>query len=208
MHPHTGLLASLMDHLQGLWLFRKLRRKQRAVALFASARISRNNPHPRYTKLAEELGERLAQEGYTLICGGGPGLMEASCRGVKRAGGTSYGINVLLPYEQFPNPELTYQMTARTLAVRKQLMLRHASAAIILPGGYGTLDELLETLTAVLVKHQRHMPVVLVDRAFWQGFMDWLRSGPPYHEGALGAHELDFVVFADNTDEILKALHA
>jgi uncharacterized protein (TIGR00730 family) len=130
---------------------------------------------PRYAQ-AMEAGRGLAQAGFTVITGGGPGLMEAANRGAKEAGGRSIGLNIELPFEQAPNPYQDIELTFHYFFTRKLMFVRYASAFVVFPGGFGTLDELFEALVLIQTDKIRHFPVVLMGGAFWDGLVDWMRD--------------------------------
>jgi hypothetical protein len=144
-----------------------------AVTVYGSARMLESSP---YYDLARELGQGLAAAGYTVITGGGPGLMESANRGAFEQGASSIGLNVELPREQKPNAFLTLSLSFRYFFVRKVMLVKYATGFILLPGGFGTLDELFETLTLIQTRKIRPFPVVLLGTGFWQGLMQWLRE--------------------------------
>jgi len=144
-----------------------------AVTVFGSARTPRE--HPDYA-LVREVGACLGRAGYTVITGGGPGLMEAANRGAKDAGALSVGCNIELPREQASNAYLDISLRFRHFFARKVMFVRYASAFVIAPGGYGTLDELFEALTLIQTRTIRHFPVILLGPGQWRGLLDWLRS--------------------------------
>ena len=144
-----------------------------AVTVYGSARMLESSP---YYDLARELGQGLAAAGYTVITGGGPGLMESANRGAFEQGASSIGLNVELAREQKPNAFLTLSLSFRYFFVRKVMLVKYATGFILLPGGFGTLDELFETLTLIQTRKIRPFPVVLLGTGFWQGLMQWLRE--------------------------------
>jgi len=146
----------------------------RAVTVYGSARTPPE--HPDYA-LAREVGACLGRAGYAVITGGGPGIMEAANRGARDVGALSVGCNIELPREQAPNPYLDVGLRFRHFFVRKVMFVRYASAFVICPGGYGTLDELFECLTLIQTRTIRHFPVILVGDGEWDGLLRWLRSG-------------------------------
>ncbi len=144
-----------------------------AVTVFGSARTPRE--HPDYA-LVREMGACLGRAGYAIITGGGPGLMEAANRGARDAGARSIGCNIELPREQQPNPYLDIALRFRHFFARKVMFVRYASAFVIAPGGYGTLDELFEALTLIQTATIRHFPVILLGNGEWEGLIEWLRT--------------------------------
>jgi len=153
--------------------FDALSRVDRAVTVFGSARTPREHPH---YKLVRELGACLGRAGYAIVTGGGPGLMEAANRGAHDVGALSVGCNIELPNEQALNPYLDIGLRFRHFFARKVMFVRYASAFVIAPGGYGTLDELFEALTLIQTRTIRHFPVILLGPGQWRGLLDWLRS--------------------------------
>ena len=153
--------------------FDSLARVKRAVTVFGSARTPPE--HPDYA-LVREVGACLGRAGYAVITGGGPGLMEAANRGARDAGALSIGCNIELPREQAPNPYLDIGLRFRHFFVRKVMFVRYASAFVIAPGGYGTLDELFEALTLIQTATISHFPVILVGGGEWDGLLEWLRA--------------------------------
>jgi uncharacterized protein (TIGR00730 family) len=144
-----------------------------AVTFFGSARISAD--HPDYQK-AREMARLLAEAGFAVITGGGPGIMEAANRGAYEAGGASVGCNIELPFEQGINPYVTIPINFRYFFVRKTMFVKYAEAFMIFPGGFGTLDELFEALVLIQTHKVRNFPVVLFGAAYWRGLLDWIRA--------------------------------
>jgi uncharacterized protein (TIGR00730 family) len=159
----------------------------RAVTVFGSARTPPE--HPDYT-LARELGACLGGAGYAVITGGGPGIMEAANRGARDVGALSIGCNIELPHEQQPNPYVDIGLRFRHFFARKVMFVRYASAFVICPGGYGTLDELFECLTLIQTHTIRHFPVILLGDGEWDGLIDWLRERA-LADGRIDAADLD-----------------
>ncbi len=145
----------------------------RGVSIFGSARTHPEDP---YFRAAEETGALLAKAGFTVITGGGPGIMEAANRGAFEAGGKSIGCNIELPFEQNPNPYQTKSLSFNYFFVRKTMFIKYSNAYIIFPGGYGTLDELFESLTLIQTRKIRNFPVILFGTQYWQGLVQWLSS--------------------------------
>ena len=144
-----------------------------AVSIFGSARCQKNDPvYEKAFKLAKLLGKN----GFNVITGGGGGVMEAANRGAKEAGAKSVGINIELPFEQKPNPYTNVKLSFRYFFVRKVMFLKYAMAYIIMPGGFGTLDECFEAITLIQTKKVKPFPVILVDSAYWKGLIDWVQS--------------------------------
>ncbi len=146
---------------------------RRAVTIFGSARTA---PEDKYYKAARKTAKALAQAGYAIITGGGPGIMEAANRGARDVKGRSIGCNIELPFEQSANPYVDTIVNFRYFFVRKTMFIKYSSAFVIFPGGYGTLDELFEALTLIQTGKISHFPVVLFGTSYWRGLLDWMRD--------------------------------
>ncbi len=168
-----------------------------AVSVFGSARAVEGS---RECELGEHLGAALARAGYAVITGGGPGVMEAVNRGASEAGGQSVGLAIELPYEEHTNDYLDISMHFRYFFVRKTMFVKYAQAFCVLPGGYGTLDELFEALTLVQTRKVTRFPVVLLDSAYWGGLVDWLRN-ELRDPGRIGPDDLDLLYLTDDVDD-------
>ncbi len=153
--------------------FRALHFVGPCVTVFGSARFTEDQP---YYRLAREVGTRLARAGFTVMTGGGPGVMEAANRGAREAGGRSVGCNIELSHEQKPNPYLDLWVTFRHFSVRKTMLVKYSYAFIALPGGFGTLDEIFETATLIQTEKIRDFPLVLMVRDYWQPLLDFFRD--------------------------------
>jgi uncharacterized protein (TIGR00730 family) len=173
-----------------------------AVSIFGSARAT--EAHPAYA-LAVEIGRRFVKAGFAVITGGGPGLMEAANKGAQLAGGMSIGFNIELPREQHPNHYLDISLTFRHFYVRKTMFVKAADGFVILPGGFGTLDELFEALTLMQTDKVQDFPVVLVSTAYWRGLGDWLRERALV-EGMVSEADLDLVTLTDEPEEVVSTL--
>ncbi|MBI4498770.1 MAG: TIGR00730 family Rossman fold protein [Chloroflexi bacterium] len=200
-HPGNGrdLVHVLEELVAG---FDMLQAVFPAVTIYGSARIGSEDPLYQRT---EALARRLVQHGFSVITGGGPGLMEAANKGAIEGGGTSVGINIWLPQEQGPNPYANLSLEFRYFFVRKLMMVRYASAAIFVPGGYGTLDELFELLTLIQTQRLRPLPVILFDSAHWSGLIDWIRDRL-VAGGFIAASDAALFTVADEIDDVLKAI--
>ncbi|GAA4033132.1 TIGR00730 family Rossman fold protein [Allokutzneria multivorans] len=172
----------------------------RAVTVFGSARTREG--HPEYT-MGQTLGKALAEEGFAVMTGGGPGAMEAVNRGAQEAGGLSVGLGIELPFEQGLNPWVDLGVNFRYFFVRKTMFVKYSQAFICLPGGFGTLDELFEALTLVQTKKVTKFPVVLFGSEYWGGLADWLRDSVCKH-GKIGEKDLALVHVTDDVDEALQ----
>jgi hypothetical protein len=182
--------------------FRALAPIERAVTVFGSARTPRE--HPDY-ELARELGACIGRAGFAVITGGGPGLMEAANRGAQEAGALSVGCNIELPHEQDLNPYLDIALRFEHFFARKVMFVRYASAFVVCPGGYGTLDELFEVLTLVQTRTVRTVPVVMIRSGDWQGLVEWLRT-VPLAAGHIDARDLELLQLVDTPEQATTAL--
>ena len=183
--------------------FETLSRIPKAVTVFGSARSRPGDPDYR---MAEELGRALAKAGHTVITGGGPGQMEAVSKGAFEAGGRTIGACIELPHEEKPNPYLTHVVSFRYFFVRKVMFVKYTKAFIILPGGFGTLDELFEALTLVQTRKVPAFPVILAgDDDFWEGLLTWLSSSL-LRRGKIGPEDLAILKRAGTTEEVLALL--
>ena len=176
----------------------------RAVSVFGSARVGRSDPTYR---MARSLARKLAKEGYAIITGGGPGIMEAANRGAREAGGVSVGCNIELPFEQGLNEYVTLGMEFRYFFVRKTMFVKYAEAFCIFPGGFGTFDELFEALTLIQTGKVQHFPVVLFGSEYWAGLVDWLKA-VALAQGKIGPGDLKLFTITDDVDEAVEVIRA
>ena len=182
----------------GFEMIEKIRRP--AVTIFGSARVREG--HPCYTA-ARAVGRRFAARGWTVITGGGPGLMEAANRGAKEGGGQSVGFNIELPHEQAANPYLDVSYTFEHFYARKVCFVKPAEGFVIFPGGFGTLDELFEALTLIQTGKVMHFPVVLFDTDHWSVLLDWLR-GELLDDGFISPEDVELLSVTDDADEAVE----
>ncbi|QAA77180.1 MAG: hypothetical protein BIP78_1414 [Candidatus Bipolaricaulis sibiricus] len=178
--------------------FEALRDVGKAVTVFGSARDVLD---PRAYAQAEALGRALVQAGYAVLTGGGPGVMRAANKGAFEAGGRSIGLNIELPHEQDPNPYQTDSVSFRYFFVRKVMLVKYASAFVVFPGGFGTLDELFESLTLIQTLKIHPFPVFLVGSAFWGGLVDWVRDTLA-GQGTISPEDVDLFRVVDEVDGI------
>ena len=174
----------------------------KAVTVFGSARTHADDPY--YAK-AHELAGLLAKAGFAVITGGGPGIMEAANKGAHEAGGLSVGCNIELPHEQAVNPYVDLGVEFRYFFARKVMFVKYADGFAIFPGGFGTLDELFESLTLIQTGKIRHFPVVLVGKEYWAGLLDWTRAQAVEH-GAIDATDLELITVTDDMKEACRLL--
>lgn len=173
-----------------------------AVSIFGS---SRTKPTHRMYKMAEKTAQLLAKEGYAIITGGGPSIMEAGNKGATKAGGESLGLNIDLPFEQKPNRYIKTLINFHYFFCRKVMFVKYAKAFVIFPGGFGTLDEFFESITLIQTQRMERFPVVLVGSYFWKGLVDWLRHAV-LKEKNIDVVDLDIFQIVDSPEEVIKAI--
>ena len=187
-------MAEFVDAIETLSKIRN------AVSIFGSARVK---PEDAYYKKTEELARLLVQGGFAVITGGGPGIMEAANKGATEAGGQSVGMNIRLPFEQKPNPYANLQIDYKYFFIRKVMFVKYALAYIILPGGYGTMDELFEALTLIQTKRIRSFPLILMGSEYWQGLLNWLKE-KMLAEGKILSADLELIQIFDEPQDVYK----
>ena len=171
-----------------------------AISIFGSARTLPDNT---YYELTSTLANKLAKSGYAIITGGGPGIMEAANKGAAEAGGVSIGLNINLPFEQTPNSFANMPLNFKYFFVRKVMFIKYAMAFICLPGGFGTFDELFESLTLMQTKKIKAFPIILVGKEFWSGLIDWLKE-TILAQGNIDQEDLLSFTVLDDPDEIVS----
>ncbi|MFN6039560.1 MAG: TIGR00730 family Rossman fold protein [Bacteroidota bacterium] len=183
--------------------FEKMQRIGPCVSVFGSARTKPENP---YYILAEEISYKLVKEGYGVITGGGPGIMEAANKGARRGGGKSVGLNIVLPFEQKHNDYIDRDKAINFdyFFVRKTIFLKYSQGFIAMPGGFGTMDELFEALTLVQTNKIAEFPVVLVGRTYWSGLIEWLKNSMMNEHHNINPSDLDLFKIVDTADEAVK----
>lgn len=180
-----------------------LSKVRNAVTIFGSARVK---PEDKYYQMAEDLGRLLAKSGFAVITGGGPGIMEAANKGAAEAGGQSLGMNIRLPFEQKPNPYANIQIDYKYFFIRKVMFVKYAMAYVILPGGYGTMDELFEALTLIQTKRVKSFPVILMGRDYWQGLLDWLKNCM-LEKDMINPFDLEMIHIIDDPEQVVKHIN-
>jgi len=174
--------------------FRALHFVGPAITVFGSARFPQDHPH---CKLARQVGQEIAKIGFTVITGGGPGIMLAASHGAKEAGGRTIGCNIFLPHEQRSNPFVDRAITFSYFFVRKVMLVKYSYGFVILPGGMGTLDELSEAITLIQTGKIYDFPVILMGKNYWRGFLDWCQH-TLVPEGAIAQEDLDRILVTDD----------
>jgi uncharacterized protein (TIGR00730 family) len=184
--------------------FAQLAHIGKAVSIFGSARTAPD--HPRYIA-ARKLAQTLGEQGYAIITGGGPGIMEAANRGARDAGAPSIGLGIDLPHEQSLNAYVDVPLTFHYFFTRKVMFVRYASGFVVFPGGFGTLDELFEAATLRQTQKIRYFPIVLVGSDYWSGLVDWLRD-PVQRDGNIAAADTASLAVSDDDEQVLEILEA
>lgn len=173
-----------------------------SVSIFGSARTSPEHP---YYKLTVDIARELSDSGFSVVSGGGPGIMEAANKGAFEGKSPSIGLNIMLPHEQVDNPYQDISLTFRHFFSRKVMFVKYASAYVVLPGGFGTLDELAEILTLVQTKKSRRIPIILVHKPFWEGLLNWFAT-TMVEEGTINKEDLDLIQIIDEPKQIANAI--
>ena len=197
-HTDTWRVFRIMgEFVQG---FEELASITRGISIFGSARTSPDDPD---YEAARETAALLAREGFAVITGGGPGIMEAANRGAAEAGGISVGCNIELPFEQGANPYLTRSLTFHYFFVRKMMFVKYSLGFIIFPGGFGTLDELFEALTLIQTQKIRNFPVVLFGSEYWRELLNWIRNDA-MRSGKVSPKDLELLHVTDSPEEVVR----
>lgn len=191
-----GIMAEFIEATEKLSAIRP------SVSIFGSARTKPNHP---YYKTTEEIARKLSDSGFAVISGGGPGIMEAANKGAFAGHSPSVGLNIELPHEQHGNGFQDISLVFRHFFARKVAFAKYASAYVVMPGGFGTLDELFEALTLIQTGKGRTMPVVLVGKTFWAGLIDWIQSHL-LGEGMISPDDMNLFKLVDTADEVLEAI--
>ena len=203
-------LRALMNTQQDVWRvfqimaefvdgFTLMAKQDNLVSVFGSARVKAGS---KYYEMGVNVGEELVKHGFNVLTGGGPGVMEAGNKGAKEAGGASVGVNIELPHEQSSNPYIDRGrlLTFRHFFVRKVMFVKYAHGFVVLPGGFGTMDELFEALTLVQTKKTRPFPIVLMGTEYWKGLVDWIKTRM-VSEGMVSVGDLDLFLVTDDPKE-------
>jgi len=182
--------------------FKQLSNIRQSVSLFGSARFPADHP---YCLLAEQIARELSDAGYSVMTGGGPGIMEAANKGAFAGRSQSIGINIILPHEQSANQYQDISLNFKHFFVRKVMLVKYASAYVILPGGFGTLDELSEILTLVQTSKTQKVPVILVQKAFWQGLLNWFKDRL-LADDTISPEDLNLITVVEKPKEVLDTI--
>ncbi|WBU88961.1 LOG family protein [Cellulophaga omnivescoria] len=176
------------------------------VSVFGSARTKEGS---KYYELAVDVAKSIAEAGYGVITGGGPGIMEAGNKGAHLAGGTSVGLNIELPFEQHDNPYIDHDKSINFdyFFVRKVMFVKYSQGFVVMPGGFGTLDELFEAITLIQTNKIGKFPIILVGTSFWTGLMDWVKE-TMLGEGNISASDLDLIKIVDTADDVVEIIDA
>ena len=185
--------------------YEKLSKIGPCVSIFGSARTK---PDHQYYKLAEEIAKKIVEHGYGVITGGGPGIMEAGNKGAHIAGGTSVGLNIDLPFEQHDNPyiDADKSLDFDYFFVRKVMFVKYSQGFVVMPGGFGTLDELFEAITLIQTNKIEEFPIILVGTEFWKGLMDWIKTTVLEGFSNISAKDLDLIHLVDTPEEVIVIL--
>lgn len=187
--------------------FEAMQRIRPCVSIFGSARTK---PDAVEYKLAEEIAFQLTQNGYGVITGGGPGIMEAGNKGAQRGGGTSVGLNIELPFEQSSNPYVDKEKSLHFdyFFVRKVMFTKYSQGFIVLPGGFGTLDELFEALTLIQTQKIGRFPIILVGRSYWQGLLDWIKQTMGERSAYINMEDMELITVVDAPEDAVDAINS
>ena len=198
-----GIFKIMGEFVNG---YEKLSRIGPCVSIFGSARTK---PEDEYYQLAESIAKKLSDNGYGVITGGGPGIMEAGNKGAHNAGGTSVGLNIELPFEQHDNPYIDSDKSIDFdyFFVRKVMFVKYSQGFIVMPGGFGTLDELFEAITLIQTHKIGKFPIILVGKKFWSGLVDWIKETllDSYHN--ISKEDIDLINIVDTDDEVIEILN-
>ena len=186
--------------------FETLNRIGPCVSIFGSARTKPDEP---YYELATQVAAKLTEEGYGIITGGGPGIMEAGNKGAFEQNGVSVGLNIDLPFEQSHNPyiDADKNLNHRYFFIRKVMFVKYAQAFVVLPGGFGTMDELFEVVTLIQTKKISRVPVILVGKSYWSGLLDWMREAMGVQNKNIHLDDLELFFVTDSPDEVAQYIN-
>jgi uncharacterized protein (TIGR00730 family) len=198
-HESWKVFQIMSEFVEG---YERLLNIKPSVSIFGSARSA---PADKYYRLAEEIGERLSNAGYSVVTGGGPGVMEAANKGAFKGRSLSVGLNIELPHHEASNPYQDLSLHFRHFFSRKVMFVKYASAYVVIPGGFGTLDELVEILALIQTGKTRKIPVILVDEPFWRGLLRWFNE-VVVSENMIDASDLQFMTIVNEPQEVVGAI--
>jgi uncharacterized protein (TIGR00730 family) len=199
-HSSWQIFKIMAEFVQG---FEDLAKIGPCISIFGSARTL---PENKYYILAKEIAKRLAEEGFGVITGGGPGIMEAGNQGAHEAGGRSVGLNIVLPFEQSSNKYVTHELNFDYFFVRKVMFTKYSQGFIMMPGGWGTLDEFFEVATLIQTRKFTQTPMICVGSHYWKGLFDWMRESMLTQEKNISPEDLDHIRIIDDPEEIVLYL--
>jgi uncharacterized protein (TIGR00730 family) len=201
-HSSWQIFKIMAEFVDG---FEALSRIGPCISIFGSARTK---PENKYYQITVDIAKKLAEEGFGVISGGGPGIMEAANKGASLAGGKSVGLNIELPFEQHPNSYIDRDKSLNFdfFFVRKVMFVKYSQGFIMMPGGFGTMDEFFEVATLIQTGKFKQSPMILVGKAYWQGLIDWLKNTMLHEENNINAEDLDLIHLFDTADEVVDFL--
>lgn len=199
-HSSWQIFKIMAEFVQG---FEDLAKIGPCISIFGSARTK---PENKYYILAQEIAKRLAEEGFGVITGGGPGIMEAGNKGAYEAGGRSVGLNIVLPFEQSSNKSVTHELNFDYFFVRKVMFTKYSQGFIMMPGGWGTLDEFFEVATLIQTRKFTQTPMICVGSHYWKGLFDWMQESMLTQEKNINPEDLDHIRIIDDPEEIVLYL--
>lgn len=197
------IFKAISEFVEG---FDRLAKIGPCVTIFGSARTK---PDHKYYKLSEEIAEKLVKSGYGVVTGGGPGIMEAGNKGARQAGGKSVGLNIKLPFEQVPNPFVDPDKSINFdyFFARKVCFMKYSQGYVVMPGGFGTMDELFEALTLIQTKKIGRFPLVLVGSEYWKGLLDWLNQVMCEENRNINPEDMNLIKLVDTADDAIKVIN-
>ncbi len=201
LHDMKRILEIMWDFYKG---FHKLRNIGPCVTVFGSARIKPTN---QFYQLARQIGQRLGQEGHAVMTGGGPGIMEAANRGAAEVGATSVGCNIILPHEQILNPYTNINISFDYFFIRKVMLVKYSKAFILLPGGFGTLDEMFETLTLIQTHTIKNFPVIAVGTEYWKELTPFIEK-TMLKQGTIDRNDMNLITVTDDIEQVINIICA
>lgn len=198
-HSSWQIFKIMAEFVQG---FEALAKIGPCITIFGSARTKEHNP---YYQIAVDIAQKLAEEGFGVISGGGPGIMEAANKGAHLAGGRSVGLNIELPFEQHPNPYIDNDKSLNFdyFFVRKVMFTKYSQGFIMMPGGWGTMDEFFEVATLIQTKKFTHTPMICVGKEYWKGLFKWMKDTMLHQENNISPEDLDLIKIFDTADEVV-----